>query len=102
MGNHLSYNDNMAFLILFAFAVGTAFILHWLKGWWWLSLSLPAVGFVSFLLHDAYIAPYRGGGASMWPIAVLFGMPVILLGSVCGVAAARLAKTWRNTKSQDT
>ena len=43
----------------------------------WLSLlagaATPWFGFLAILLVDVYVLPYRGGGASMWPIAQLFG-----------------------------
>jgi hypothetical protein len=82
----------MAFLVLFLLAAATSFGLHWLKGFWPLSISTPTVGFVGCLLFDAYVSPYRGGIASMWPIAVLLGSPVVLIGGLCGAAAADFAK----------
>jgi hypothetical protein len=43
----------------------------------WLSLlagtAIPWFGFLAILLIQEYVLPYRGGGASMWPIAQLFG-----------------------------
>ena len=82
----------MGFLLLFAVAAATSFGLHWLKGFWPLSISLPTIGFVACLLVDAYVLPYRGGGVSMWPIAVLLGSPVVLVGGICGAAVADFAK----------
>ncbi|WP_298933920.1 hypothetical protein [uncultured Ramlibacter sp.] len=35
--------------------------------------AIPWFGFLSLLLVEAYVLPYRGGGATMWPIAQLFG-----------------------------
>jgi len=40
--------------------------------------------FIGLILLDAYVLPYRGGGASMWPIAVLLGSPVVFLGAALG------------------
>ena len=37
---------------------------------------------LGYLLFNEYVLPYRGGGASMWPIAQLFG------GTVAAVVAA--------------
>ena len=37
---------------------------------------------LGYLLFNEYVLPYRGGGASMWPIAQLFG------GAVAAVVAA--------------
>jgi hypothetical protein len=83
----------MAFLVLSGLAFLTSFVLHWLKGWSWLSILAPVVTFIAFLLFDAYVLPYRGGGASMWPIAVMFGSPIALLGAIFGVVVARSLKT---------
>jgi hypothetical protein len=41
---------------------------------WW--------GMLAYLLFDEYVLPYRGGGASMWPVAQLFG------GTVAAACAA--------------
>ena len=37
---------------------------------------------LAYLLVNEYVLPYRGGGASMWPIAQLFG------GTIAAVVAA--------------
>jgi hypothetical protein len=31
------------------------------------------LGFLVWVLYNEYFVPYQGGGASMWPIAQLFG-----------------------------
>jgi len=41
-----------------------------------------------FVLFDAFILPYRGGGASMWPIALVIGSFVGSLVGGLGVVAA--------------
>jgi hypothetical protein len=33
---------------------------------------LPWLGVLGWLLYNEYFVPYQGGGASMWPIALLF------------------------------
>ena len=33
---------------------------------------VPWLGMLAWLLYNEYFVPYRGGGASMWPIAQLF------------------------------
>jgi hypothetical protein len=65
----------------------------------WLSLAaasaVPWFGFLTVLLVEAYVLPYRGGGASMWPIAQLFGgtaAAAIGLGSCVLFRARRRAK----------
>jgi len=35
--------------------------------------AIPWTGLLVALLFGEYCLPYRGGGASMWPIAQLFG-----------------------------
>ncbi len=75
----------MTFWILFfvAMAVGAG-----LKVWTkrtWISIVTPVILFVGYLLFNEYVMPYRGGGASMWPIAVMFGAPVALIGAIIGV-----------------
>ena len=37
------------------------------------SAAVPWCGLLAWLLLVEYVLPYRGGGASMWPIAQLFG-----------------------------
>lgn len=62
------------------------------------SYSLVAAGFIPWfsllaaLLVSEYLLPYRGGGASMWPIAQLFGGTAALL---VGLASCELARHMR-------
>lgn len=51
---------------------------------WIASALLPWLGVLAWVLYHAYIAPYQGGGASMWPIAQLFAGTVA---AVVGLAA---------------
>ena len=46
-----------------------------LKSPWaiYLAGALPWFGLLAALLYTEYFRPYQGGGASMWPIAQLFG-----------------------------
>jgi len=37
------------------------------------SIALPWICFLCWLLINEYVLPYSGGGASMWPIALLVG-----------------------------
>jgi hypothetical protein len=77
----------LLFIALLAFAV--SFLLQKKRNQFLLSLSVPVVCFVAFVLFDALVLPYRGGGASLWPIALMFGVPLILLGSLAGALVAR-------------
>jgi len=79
----------MAFLIVFVPAFVIALVLR-LKGKrQWMSNTAPTVCFVVFVLFDAYVLPYRGGGASMWLIAIMFGAPVAAGVGLLGVIVAR-------------
>jgi hypothetical protein len=33
---------------------------------------IPWLGLLAWLLYQEYFVPYKGGGASMWPVAQLF------------------------------
>ena len=44
-----------------------------------LSAVIPWLGLLGVLLFQEYVFPYKGGGASMWPIAMLFGGTVAAL-----------------------
>jgi hypothetical protein len=55
-----------------------------------LGAALPWLGTLAWLLYNEYFVPYQGGGASMWPIALLFA------GSItAGVGAAAAGVTNR-------
>ncbi len=45
------------------------------RGKWGLVIAgaVPWFGLLAALLYTEYLLPYRGGGASMWPVAQLFG-----------------------------
>ena len=34
---------------------------------------VPITVFSAVIIYEEYFMPYQGGGASMWPIAILFG-----------------------------
>lgn len=77
----------MTFLVLFSLALAAGFILQRTVRRRWLSVAGPVAGFISLALFNEYVLPYRGGGASMWAIAVVFGAPVALLGALLGAIA---------------
>jgi len=63
-----------ALLIIPSIAWGLfcAFVIkHKLAGF--LAGAIPWLGLLAALLYSEYCLPYQGGGASMWPIAQLFG-----------------------------
>jgi hypothetical protein len=48
------------------------------------------LGFLGWLLFCEYVLPYQGGGASMWPIALIFGgtFAAFVAGCAAGVTVA--------------
>ena len=52
----------------------------------------------TFVLFAEFLLPYQGGGASMWPIALILGGVV---GSICGAIGVWLASWLNNRKSAD-
>jgi len=55
--------------------------------------AVPWFGLLGWLLYNEYFVPYRGGGASMWPIAQLFGGTIAAL---VGAGTAVLVTRARN------
>lgn len=51
--------------------------------------AIPWFGLLAGLLYQEYFVPYQGGGASMWPIALLFGGTVA---AVTGIVTYLLGK----------
>jgi hypothetical protein len=79
-----------ALLAVVAFAL--AFALQWFKRWWWASLLFPTAAFVALVLFVEFVLPYGGGGASMWPLALIFGIPLCFAVSVFGLLFAWLCQ----------
>jgi len=50
--------------------------------------AVPWTALLIWLLYNEYFVPYRGGGASMWPIAQLFGGT---LAAIIGITFHRLS-----------
>jgi hypothetical protein len=48
--------------------------------------AVPWLGVLAWLLYNEYYVPYQGGGASMWPIALIFAGSIAALvgGGVAG------------------
>lgn len=57
--------------------------------------ALPWLGMLCVLLYSAYFVPYQGSGASMWPIAQLFGGSAA---AICGITAFVIARKFIWTK----
>ena len=58
------------------------------------SIVVPAVVLSLWILFTEFLQPYKGGGASMWPIAVLFIIIYSVVGASCGaLPIAAITKT---------
>jgi hypothetical protein len=62
-----------------------------LQSWLTACLVVPV-----FVLFAAFVLPYQGGGASMWPVALLFGGA---MGAVAAGAGVVLASWWQDRRS---
>jgi hypothetical protein len=63
-------------IAIVALSALTGFICARKLGGWTGALAAAAIpwfGLLAVLLFMEYVMPYQGGGASMWPIAQLFG-----------------------------
>jgi hypothetical protein len=74
-----------------------------LSGWylrgvtsWAVAWLLPPALFLAWLLANEYLMPYRGGGASMWPVAFVVGGTAAALASCCALLLLRRARTRRD------
>ena len=51
--------------------------------------ALPWLALLAMLLFYEYVMPYEGGGASMWPIAQLFGGTIAAAVGLVSAAVTR-------------
>jgi len=67
------------------------------RGGWavFLGAALPWLGLLAYLLYNEYVLPYRGGGASMWPVAQLFGGTLAAFTGASAALAVLLFRRWR-------
>ena len=72
----------------------------WLKGvfGWLLSAAIPWFGLLAWLLFNVYFLPYRGGGASMWPIAQAFAGTVAALVGLAAYAVTSYLRKRRHAR----
>jgi hypothetical protein len=55
--------------------------------------AVPWLGVLGWLLYLDYFVPYQGGGASMWPIALLFaGTVAVVVGAASYLFVQKLFK----------
>ena len=48
------------------------------------SSLVPLVCFVSRSVHNEFFVPYQGGGASFWPLDIVFAGPIAVPGGFVG------------------
>ena len=60
--------------------------------------AIPWFGLLTALLYTEYFTPYQGGGASMWPIAQIFGGTVA---AAVGVLTFEVVNRLRGRNSND-
>ena len=90
----------IAFLIIFILAFVLSLGLQRRGERQWVSITVPVVCLVAFVLFNAYISVYRGGEAEFWPIEILFGAPVALVGGLLGYFISR--RFWKSGQGGDT
>ena len=98
MGNARGNKMMLFFLLLTPFITGAVIRLRRKKesmAWLVSSLVLPVI-----ILFDEFVLPYRGGGASMWPIAlVIGGFYGVISGGLGVVVVSFCLKKRDNTQS---
>ena len=57
----------------------------------YLAGGIPWFGLLAAILYTEYLTPHQGGGASMWPIAQLFGGAIA---AVSGIAAYNITRNF--------
>ena len=74
-------------LVAIAIAAVVGFVLAWQFGHPFLAWLASCAVVPAFVLFAEFVLPYQGGGASMWPIALIFGS---IYGAVAGGVGAGL------------
>jgi uncharacterized membrane protein YjjP (DUF1212 family) len=85
---NIQLNVMIALAVVLAFIVGLSLRLMNKKSlfsWAWTGPIVPA-----FVLFSEFVMPYQGGGASMWPIALITGGVAGMVAGGVGVAIAAL------------
>ena len=87
--------ERMGFVVLFfASSVVAALLDYWTRRWL-VAVLVPPIGLAAAIVFDVYVMPHpnvHGHGYALWPIAVIFGSPVALLGAISGVVTLRWYK----------
>lgn len=57
---------------------------------------VPWLGLLMWQLYHEYVAPYAGGGASMWPLAqVVAGTPAALMGMLTAAVTGAMRQRFK-------
>lgn len=88
---------NAWLLVLIPSAITGLVCAYFIKGRLGIILAgaIPWLGLLAAILYQEYFTPYQGGGASMWPIAQLFGGTVA---AFTGIAVNDLGRKLFNKK----
>lgn len=49
------------------------------------SAAIPVFGYLMWSAHREFFGPHSGGGASFWPLDIVFAIPVIIV--LCFIGA---------------
>jgi hypothetical protein len=52
------------------------------------SIVIPIIGYIAWSVFNEFFVPYQGGGASFWPLDMVFACPVAGAGSALGTFLA--------------
>lgn len=69
-------------LVMLAFLGGA--VLQFLTHRWAVAVAMPTIALGLWILFTEFLVPYKGGGASMWPIALFFVVAYSAVGSFSG------------------
>lgn len=58
---------------------------------------LGFLGFVAYSVYLEFFVPYRGGGASLWPLDIVFAVPCAAFGAGLGACAVSALQRKRHT-----
>jgi hypothetical protein len=61
-----------------------------------LTALLGFFGFVAYSVYLEFYLPYRGGGASLWPIDIFFGGPCAAFGAGVGACVVSIIQKKRH------
>lgn len=60
---------------------------------------IPFALFSAAVLYEVYFIPYQGGGASMWPVAIVFGGAAAAVTGLVAFTLTKVISTKRHSPS---